>query len=163
MVGRHDRLPVAGRARRAGERVEELGHVGGERRVAREQAEVLVEARRLAVVVARPDMHVVAQAAALAAHHEQRLGVGLQAGQPVHHVSARLFQRARPADVAALVEARLELHQAHRLLAALGRLDQGRHQAESSEVRYTVIFSASTSGSATACCTKRSTLPANEW
>ena len=34
---------------------------------------------------------------------------------------------------------------------------------ESSEVRYTVILIASTSGSATACCTKRSTLPANEW
>ena len=41
---------------------------------------------------------------------------------------ARLLQRARPADVAALVEARLQLHQADRLLAALGRLDQRRHQ-----------------------------------
>ena len=34
--------------------------------------------------------------------------------------------------------------------------------AESSDVLYTVILIASTSGSATACCTKRSTLPANE-
>ena len=34
---------------------------------------------------------------------------------------------------------------------------------ESSEVRYTVSLIASTSGSTTACETKRSTLPANDW
>ena len=36
-------------------------------------------------------------------------------------------------------------------------------RSESSEVRYTVILIASTSGSFTACQMKRSTVPANEW
>ena len=44
------------------------------------------------------------------------------------HVGARLLQRAGPADVAALVEAGLELDHAHRLLAALGRPDQSGDQ-----------------------------------
>ena len=52
----------------------------------------------------------------------------LSAGQAVDDVHARLLQRARPADVRALVEARLELDQADRLLAALGRADQRRHE-----------------------------------
>ena len=43
-------------------------------------------------------------------------------------MGARLFQRPRPYDVAALVEAGLQLHEADRLLAALGGFDQGRHQ-----------------------------------
>ena len=49
-------------------------------------------------------------------------------GNAVHDVGARLFQRARPADVLALVEARLELDQADRLLALLGGLDQRRDE-----------------------------------
>ena len=79
VVGRDDRLAVLRRARRAGERVEQLGHVGAELAVAREEAEVLVQARRLGVVVAGPDVHVVARSRALAAHHQQRLRVRLQA------------------------------------------------------------------------------------
>ena len=50
------------------------------------------------------------------------------AGMPVDDVDARLLQLLRPADVGALVEARLQLHHADRLLAALGGLDQRRHQ-----------------------------------
>ncbi len=122
-------LAVAGRPGGAGQRVEQcrprrpsISAVGGE------EAEVLVQAGGLGVVVARAHVHVVAHAAALAADDQQRLGVGLEAGQAVHHVRARLFQRAGPADVAALVEAGLELHQAHGLLAPLGGLDQQRHQ-----------------------------------
>ena len=128
VVGGDDRLAVVGRARDARQRVEQLGHVLGDLAVRREEAEVLVQARRLGVVVAGADVHVVAHAAALAAHHEQRLRVRLQPGQAVHDVRARLLQRARPADVAALVEARLQLDEADGLLAALGRLDQRRDQ-----------------------------------
>ena len=54
--------------------------------------------------------------------------MGLQPRDAIDDVDARLLQRPRPADVGALVEARLELHQADRLLAALRGLDQGRHQ-----------------------------------
>ena len=164
VVGRHDRLAVARRARRAGERVEELGHVGGQGRVAGEEAEVLVEARRLRVVVAGADVHVVAQAAALAPHHQQRLRVGLQAGQAVHHVGARLFQRRAPSRCCG---ARRSAPSAPPGTPPACRARPPRSATapgpESSEVRYTVIFIASTSGSATACCTKRSTLAANEW
>ena len=52
----------------------------------------------------------------------------LSAGMAVDDVDARLLQRARPADVRALVAARLQLDHAHRLLAALGRADQGGHE-----------------------------------
>jgi hypothetical protein len=54
--------------------------------------------------------------------------VGLEAGQPVDHVSTGLLERARPADVLALVEAGLQLHQADGLLAPLGGFDQRRNQ-----------------------------------
>ena len=93
-----------------------------------EQAEVRVQARGLGVVVAGADVQVVADAVALAAHDEDALGVGLQRRQAVDDVHARLLQRAAPLDVRALVEARLDLDQAHRLLAALGGADQRRHQ-----------------------------------
>ena len=96
--------------------------------VAREQPEVRVQARGLRVVVAGADVHVVAHAVALAADDEDALGVRLERRQAVDDVHAGLLQRARPRDVRALVEARLELHQADRLLAALGGADQRRDE-----------------------------------
>ena len=50
------------------------------------------------------------------------------AGMPVDDVDARLLHRARPLDVRALVAARLDLDQAHRLLAALGGADERGHE-----------------------------------
>ena len=96
--------------------------------VAGEQAEVGVQPRGLRVVVAGPDVHVVAHAVALAAHDEDALGVRLQRRVAVDDVHAGLLERARPADVRPLVEARLELHEADRLLAALGRADERRDE-----------------------------------
>ena len=92
--------------------------------VGREQAEVGVQPRGLGVVVAGADVQVVADAVALAAHHEHALGVRLQRRVAVDDVDAGLLQLARPLDVGALVEARLELHEADGLLAPLGRADQ---------------------------------------
>ena len=80
------------------------------------------------VVVAGADVHVVADAVALAAHDEDALGVRLQRRQAVDDVHARLLQRAAPGDVRPLVEARLDLDQAHGLLAALGGADQRRDE-----------------------------------
>ncbi len=80
------------------------------------------------MVVARPDVHVVAHAVTLAADDQQALRVRLERGQAVHHVHARLLHGARPVDVRPLVEARLHLHHAHRLLAALGGADQRRDE-----------------------------------
>ena len=112
----------------------------------------------LRVVVAGPDVDVVAHAVALAAHDQDALGVGLQRRVAVDDVDARLLQRPRPADVRALVEARLELDQADRLLAALGGPDERRHERRvvaTCGTRSCLI--ARTSGSSTACSTKRST------
>ena len=54
--------------------------------------------------------------------------MGLERGQPVDDVHARFLQRARPADVGALVETRLELDEADHLLAALRGADQRRDE-----------------------------------
>ena len=123
-----EHLAVAARPRVAGEEVEHVGDVGADLLVAREQAEVGVQARGRGVVVAGPDVDVVAHAVALAADDEHALGVRLERREAVDDVDARLLHRARPLDVRALVEARLELHQADRLLAALGGADQRRHE-----------------------------------
>ncbi len=48
----------------------------------------------------------------------------LEPHQPVDDVHAGLLQLARPADVGLLVEAGLDLHQRHDLLAGLGGVDQ---------------------------------------
>ena len=122
--GGDQHLAVAARAAEAGEEVEHVGDVGADLLVAREQAEVRVQAGGLGVVVAGADVQVVADAVALAAHDQDALGVGLERRQAVDDVHARLFQRAAPLDVRPLVEARLDLHQAHGLLAALGGADQ---------------------------------------
>ena len=66
------------------------------------------------VVVAGADVHVAADAVALAAHDERHLAVRLQAHEPVDDVHAHVLERARPLDVALLVEARLELDEAPR-------------------------------------------------
>ena len=115
----------------AGEVVEELGEVGAEVGVGREQAEVLVEVRGLRVVVAGADVAVAADAVGLLAHDEQHLGVGLQADEAVHDVHARLLEHAGPLDVRLLVEARLQLDERDDLLALLGGLDQRAHDARS--------------------------------
>ena len=80
------------------------------------------------MVVAGADVHVVAHPLALAAHHEHTLDVRLQCWLAVHDVHPRLLQCLGPVDVHALVEARLELDQRDRLLAALGGVDQRGHQ-----------------------------------
>jgi len=54
--------------------------------------------------------------------------VDLEVGEAVDDVDARLLERARPLDVALLVEARLELDDADALLAVLRRLDQRRRK-----------------------------------
>jgi len=80
-------------------------------------------------------MDVVAHPVALAAHNEDTLRVRLERRMAVDDVDARLLELLRPLNVRLLVEARLELDQADRLLAALGRADQRRTSGESSLVR----------------------------
>ncbi len=126
--GGDQHLAVVQRAPVAGEVVEHVGDVRADLLVGREQAEVGVQPRGRRVVVAGADVHVVAHAVALAAHDQHALGVRLQRRLAVDDVHAGLLQRLRPVDVHALVEARLQLDQRDRLLAALGGVDQRRHQ-----------------------------------
>ena len=112
----------------AGDEVEEVGDVGGDVRVGGEQPDVLVDPRRCRVVVARADVDVALEAVTLAPDHERRLGVDLEIREAVDDVDARLLERAGPFDVPLLVEARLQLDDAHALLAVLGRLDQRRRE-----------------------------------
>ena len=104
---RHEDLAVVGVAGEAGEVVEQLADVGADLGVRGQQPDVLVDARRLGVVVAGADVAVGADAVLLAPEHERRLRVRLEADDAVDDVDARLFERAGPADVGLLVEARL--------------------------------------------------------
>ena len=107
-----------------GEVIEQLRHIGADRRIAGEKANVLVKTRCLGVVVAGADVAVPAQSVIVLANHQRGLRVRLQTDQPVDHVHARALQRFRPAHVGGFVEARLQLHQHCHLHAALG----GAHQ-----------------------------------
>jgi hypothetical protein len=74
--------------------VEEVGDVGGDVLVRREDPEVLVQARGGRVVVPGADVCVPAERPALAAHDEGHLGVDLHVGEAVDHVHAGLLERA---------------------------------------------------------------------
>ena len=125
---RHEQLAEPLRPAEAGHVVEDVGDVGGDLLVGGEDPDVLVEARRRRVVVAGADVDVAAQAARLAPDDERHLRVDLHVGEAVHDVDARLLQLARPFDVAPLVEARLQLDEADRLLPVLGAVDQRRDE-----------------------------------
>ena len=79
------------------------------------------------MVVAGAEVAVGAEALRLLADDQRHLGVGLEVDEAVDHLDAGPLQVARPADVALLVEARLQLDQGGHRLAGLGRLDQRRH------------------------------------
>ena len=79
------------------------------------------------MVVPRADVCVAAESVALPADDEGHLRVDLEVGEAVYDVDAGLLERSRPLDVAELVEAGLELHEADGLAPVLGHLDQGRH------------------------------------
>ena len=112
------------RAAEAGDVVEEIGDVGRDLLVGREDPEILVQPRGRRVVVPGADVRVPAQRVALTSDDEGHLRVDLQVGESVRDVDAGLLERSRPLDVAELVEARLELDEAHRLLSVLGALDE---------------------------------------
>ena len=104
--------------------VEQLGDVVADRRVAGEEADVLVQPGRSRVVVARADVAVAAQAVLVGADHQHAFGMGLQADEAVDDVHAGALQRFGPGDVGCLVEPRLQLDQHRHLHAAFGGTDQ---------------------------------------
>ena len=108
----------------AGELVEQASDIGRYILVDREQAEVLVDARCLRVVVTGTDVVVRAQLVFFAANHLQQLAVCFQSNKAVHHVDTGLFELARPHDVVLLIKAGLDLNQRKHLLTGFCRLNQ---------------------------------------
>ena len=123
-VRRDEQPPERPLARQPGQVVEQVGHVRAELGPAGQQPDVDVQAGRLRVVVAGPDVDVAAQPGALATDDERGLGVRLEPDQPVHDVRPGTLELARPDDVRLFVEACLDLDQDDDLLAALGGPDQ---------------------------------------
>ena len=91
----------------AGEVVEQVGEIGAEVVVGRQQPDVFVEVGGLRVVVAGTEVAVAADAVGLLADDEQHLGVGLQPDEPVDDVHAGFLEHVGTFDVGLLVEARL--------------------------------------------------------
>ena len=108
----------------AGDEVEDAGHVARDDRIAGEERQVGIDARRHRMIIAGPDMHVGGKRRALAAHHQRQLGMRLELDEAEHDLHAGAFEVARPADIGLLVEARLEFDQRGDGFAGFGGLRQ---------------------------------------
>ncbi len=84
----------------AGEKVEQLAHVGADIGVRGEQTHVLVDPSGRGVVVAASDVAVAADVVALSPDHQRDLRVGLEPHESVDDLHPRLFERPRPARLA---------------------------------------------------------------
>src|ERR1019366_5402122 len=106
--GRHHQPAELGRVPRSGEQIEQFAHIGTDDRVGGEQADVLIGAGRVGVVVSASDVAVPADLVPLTPHDELDLRMGLEPDQPVDDLYARLFEGTGPGDVGLLIEAGLE-------------------------------------------------------
>src|SRR5262249_7756163 len=100
---RDQELPEPRRPAEAGEEVEEIGDVGRDLRVGREEAEVLVRSGCRGVVVPGADVGVAPELVALPPDDQRRLRMNLPVRKAVHHMHAGLLEGARPLDVPPLV------------------------------------------------------------
>ena len=121
---RHQQRGKTGLIGVSGQVVEEIHHIVRNPRVAGEQADVGIEAGSLHMVVAGADVHIAAQTACFLAYHQRGLAVGLKTADAEGDVRADAFQFGRPVQIALLVEARLDFHDAGDLLAPFGGPDQ---------------------------------------
>src|SRR5690606_21060380 len=117
----------SGWLRITGDEVEDLRHVPRDGGIAGEEGQVRIGARCDRMIVARSEVHIVAQPSVLAAHNQRHLGVGFQFQEAEHHLHARAFEVARPADVGLLVEASLQLDERGDRLAGFSGVYQGPH------------------------------------
>lgn len=125
---RHQQRRAVRRLRVAGQVVEKVHHIPGQQGIAREQAEIGIQACGLHMVIPGPDMRVAAQSARLFANHQSGLAVRLEAPHPEGHMCADALQLRGPVQIALLVETSLDLHHAGDLLAVLGRADERLHE-----------------------------------
>jgi len=126
---RHDQTPVELLPRHPGQRIEQVTRIGPDLRIAREESDIRVQARRFRVVVARADVHVSPDAIGIASHYQHRLGVRLEPRQSIRHVDAIAFHRACERDVVLFVEACLQFDDHRDLLARLGSCGKRAHNS----------------------------------
>src|SRR5262249_27435285 len=100
-----EQLAVVVLLRVARERVEEVGAVRADRRVAGEEREVRVDTGRHGVVVAGAEVDIAPDAVSFAPDDEADLGMSLETENAVDDVHAFIFKRSRPRDVVLFVEA----------------------------------------------------------
>ncbi len=104
--------------------MKQIHHIAGKSRVAGQQPEIGVEAGRLHVIVSRTDMNIRTHAGRLFPDHKRYLAVGLEAAYTERDVSSHAFQFRGPMQIALLIKARFDLHDARDLFSALGGPDQ---------------------------------------
>ena len=102
----------------SGEEIHQLGGVGGEFGIAREEIDVGVLPRRDGVVVAGGKMKIAAQVVAFTANDQTDFAMRLDSDEAVDNLHACLFQMARPRDVFSLVESGLQFDDRRHLLPA---------------------------------------------
>ena len=121
---RHREALPRGRRGISRNQIEQGPGVVGEILARGEIGNIAVGACGRGIVVAGGKVDIAADDALLPANHQRDFAMGLESDQTIDHVHARLFQHARPGDVAAFVEARLDLHDGGDLFAILGRANE---------------------------------------
>ena len=105
---RDQQLAVAPRRLASGgQEIEKLRQVATDLRIAAQQSQVGIAARRTGVIVAGGDMGIAPEPIEITADHQDHLRMGLQSDHPVIDVNAEFLEPAGPLDVGGFVEARL--------------------------------------------------------
>ena len=90
-VRSNQQVAVGQFARITSQRIEQIGEVGADVGIGGQQADVLIQPRGLAVVVAGSDVAVTPDRGAFASHHQAGLAMRFQTDETVGHVDARLL------------------------------------------------------------------------
>ena len=106
--------------------IEESRRIDADEGIGRQDADIRIDTGRLAVVVARRQVDVTADAIFFTADDEGNLGVGLEAHDAVNDMAAGFFQLAGHVDIIFFIETGLDFHEDRDLLAIFCRLGQGR-------------------------------------
>ena len=88
VVGGHQEMTVFLRRNSAGQLVEYRRHAGTQFRIAAQDTQVLVQARRSGMVIAGGHMHVAPDAVLFFPHYHAEFDVGFEPLHTVHHVGA---------------------------------------------------------------------------
>src|SRR5580704_13891033 len=105
--------------RMTSQEVKKRHYIARDLRIASEQPEIRVQARRTDMVISSSDVHVAPQPRCFLADHQRDFAMGLQALHAERDVSARSLEFRGPMQISLFVKARLDLDHAGNLLAAL--------------------------------------------